>query len=154
MGQLACGAFFYGMRSCEYLSISGTRKTKRFKVRNIRFFKNNVEIKDKRGPLLKYTDTVSITFESQKNGQKNITVTQPRSGKVLCPVIMWSCIVQRILGYEGASEKSPVNLVLIGGKRHYVTRNEMLKHLSNTVDNMDGLGFIENMLEHIPSIRV
>ena len=94
MGQLACGAFFYGIRSCEYLSVSGTRKTKRLTVRNnIRLFKNNVEMKDKRRPLLTYADTVSITFESQKNGQNNITVTQPRSEKVLCPVIIWSRIV-------------------------------------------------------------
>ena len=37
---------------------------------------------------------------------------------------------------------SPVNLVYIDSKRHYITRSEMLKHLANTVDNMDGLGFI------------
>ena len=40
MGELACGAFFFGMRSCEYLAVTGkTRKTKRLKIRNIRFFK-------------------------------------------------------------------------------------------------------------------
>ena len=66
LGQLGCGAFFFGMRSCEYLSVTGTRKTKRLKIRNIRFFKNNIEIKDKRSPVLKYADTVSITFEFQK----------------------------------------------------------------------------------------
>ena len=38
LGELACGAFFFGMRSCEFLTVTGKRKTKRLKVRNIRFF--------------------------------------------------------------------------------------------------------------------
>ena len=106
LGQVGCGAFFFGMRSCEYLSVTGTRKTKRLKIRNIRSFQNNIKIKDKRSPVLKYADTVSITFKFQKNRQKNITVTQPRSGKCLCPVIIWAKIVQRVLSYKGVTEKS------------------------------------------------
>ena len=101
MGQLACGAFFFGMRSCEYLVVAGEkRKTKRLKIRNIRFFKNNVEIRDKTSALILFADTVSITFEFQKNKQKNITVTQPRSGKRICPVIIWAKIVRRVLSYK------------------------------------------------------
>ena len=69
------------------------RKTKRLKIRNIRFFKNNVEILDKASPLLRYADAVSITFEFQKNRQKHITVSQPRLGKEICPVIIWAKIV-------------------------------------------------------------
>ena len=26
MGQLACGAFFFGMRSCEYLAVAGKKE--------------------------------------------------------------------------------------------------------------------------------
>jgi hypothetical protein len=141
MGQLACGAFFFGMRSCEYLTVTGLRKTKRLKVKNVRFFKNNIEIIDKYSPLLQYSDTVSITFEFQKNKQKNITVSQPRSGKEICPVIIWSKILQRILSYKGSSDENPVNTVLIGGKTHHITSEEMLHHIKNTVDNMKGLGF-------------
>jgi hypothetical protein len=63
MGRLACGAFFFGMRSCEYLTVQGTRKTKRLKLRNIRFFKNNVQIPDQRSPLVLMANSVSITFE-------------------------------------------------------------------------------------------
>ena len=33
MGQLVYGDFFFGMRSCEYLTFSGTIKTKRLKIR-------------------------------------------------------------------------------------------------------------------------
>ena len=67
LDQLGYGAFFSGMRSCECILVTGTRNTKRLKIRNIRFFKNNVEIRGKRIPIVQYADTVSIKFESQKN---------------------------------------------------------------------------------------
>ena len=133
--------FFFGMRSCEYLTVKGTRKTKRLKVENIRFFKNNGEIKKKTCALIEFADTVSVTFKFQKNRQRDITVTQPRSGKQLCPVLIWGKIVQRILSYKGSTDKSPVNAVLIGEKRHYISSTEMFRHLRHTVDNMGGLGF-------------
>ena len=97
LGQLACGAFFFGMRSCEYLTVTGTRKTKRLKVTNIRFFKNNQEIKDQTSYMVKLADSVSVTFKFQKNRQKDVTVSQPRSGKLLCPVLIWGAIVQQVL---------------------------------------------------------
>ena len=141
LGQLACGAFFFGMRSCEDLSVTGTRKTKRLKVRNIRFFKNCTEVRDKNSPILKYSDSVSITFEFQKNKQKNITVSQPRSGKEICPVIIWAKIVQRILQYKGSSENTSVNVFLISERIIYLKSSQMLKQIRHTVNNMSGLGF-------------
>ena len=117
------------------------RSTKQLKIKNIRFFKNNTEIKEKRSPLLQYAETISVTFEFQKNRQKNITVSQPRSGKEICPVIIWSKIVQRILEYKGTSENSPVNSIMIGRTIHYVRADEMFNHIKNTVNNMKGLGF-------------
>ena len=56
-------------------------------------------------------------------------------------MIKWTKIVQRVLSYNGATEMSPVNLVYIGSKCHYITRSQMPKNLANTVDNMDGLDF-------------
>ena len=141
LGQLATGAFFFGMRSCEYLTVKGYRKTKQLTVKNIRFFKNNVELKDKCNEFILFADTVSITFVFQKNKKKMVTVTQPRSGKTICPVNMWAKIILRILGYEGTSDDTKVNAVQIGKKMHYVTRDEMMTHLRHTVDNMGGLGF-------------
>ena len=141
LGQLAVGAFFFGMRSCEYLTVTGTRKTKRLKIRNIRFFRNNVEIKDKRSPMLKFADTVSVTFEFQKNKQKNITVSQPRSGKDICPVIVWAEIVQRVLSYKGTNQDTSVNAIQIGKSTAYIKASEMYTHITNTVNNMKGLGF-------------
>ena len=141
MGELSSGAFFYGMRSCEYLSVRGGRKTKNLTVNNVRFFKHNVEIKNKNRPMILFADTVSITFIFQKNRQKNITVTQPRSGKKLCPVYIWGSIVQRILSYKGTSGSTTVNTVMVGSTLYKVTRDDMMRHISTTVDSMSGLGF-------------
>ena len=140
LGQLACGAFFFGMRSCEYLTVRGERKTKRLRIENIRF-RNKVELTNKNSPLILYADSVSITFIFQKNKQKNITVTQPRSGKNICPVYIWGSIVRRILTYEGTSGDIYVNAVKIGSKLHFITSYEMMRHLKTTVDNISGLGF-------------
>ena len=38
LGQLTVGAFFWGMRSYEYSTVLGERKTKILRLRNIRFF--------------------------------------------------------------------------------------------------------------------
>ena len=104
MGELATGAFFFGMRSCEYLTVTGNRKTKQLTVKDIRFFKNNVELTDKRSPFIEFADTVSITFVFQKKKRKMVTVTQPRSGNTICPVRIWARIILRVLSYKGSSD--------------------------------------------------
>ena len=70
-----------------------------------------------------------------------ITVTQPRSGKTICPVRIWAKIILRIMSYKGSSDRTKVNAVLVGKRLTYVTRAAMLKHIRHTVDNMTGLGF-------------
>ena len=37
LGQLATGAFFFGMRSCEYLTVTGPRKTRQLTVETCDF---------------------------------------------------------------------------------------------------------------------
>jgi len=52
-------------------------------------------------PGLCYADTVSITFEFQKNDERDVTTTKHCTGNaVLCPVICWADLVQCILSYE------------------------------------------------------
>ena len=143
LGQLANGAFFFGLRSCEYLATKGCkRKTKRLRLQNIRFFQQNRELSKNTPTLLRTADTVSITFEFQKNRQKNITVTQPCSNKEICPVLIWAEIVVRILQYKGTTENTYVNTVFVGKQRYYVKTTDMFNHLAATVDVMqDSLGF-------------
>ena len=82
-----------------------------------------------------------ITFIFQKNKQKNITVTQPRSGKNIWHVYRWELIVRSFLAYKETSENTYVNTVLIGNKLHGITRDVMMRYLKITVDHISGLGF-------------
>jgi hypothetical protein len=44
MFQLFTRAFFFAMRSCEYLKVSGARRTRILTRKNIRFFKGRREL--------------------------------------------------------------------------------------------------------------
>ena len=56
-------------------------------------------------------------------------------------MIIWAKIVLRVLFYEGTSYKTQVNAFSAGKKVSFIKRDEMLRHLRHTVDNMSGLGF-------------
>jgi hypothetical protein len=144
MCQLFIGAFFFAMRSCEYVKVQGPRKTKLITIQNIRFFMGNRQIKHS-DPALSSADCVSITFEHQKRDIKNDVITQHRSrDRVLCPVKTWAAIVKRIISYPGASTSDPVNLFCFpDGKKHFFSGTELLKRLRQaaTVLGPDSLGF-------------
>jgi hypothetical protein len=91
--ELFTGAFFFAMRSCEYLKVSRPRKTKLLTVSNIHFLKGRRAIPHT-DPLLHLADCVSITFELQKKDTKNDIITQHRSSDpILCPVKIWANII-------------------------------------------------------------
>ena len=100
------------MRSCEYLKVSTKvedRRTKLLCVMNFRFFNRNclVEHED---PRLCMALSVSITFEFQKNDERNDTVTMHRTGdSYMCPVVAWAAVIQRILSYPGTGPTTTVN---------------------------------------------
>jgi hypothetical protein len=54
-------------------------------------------------------DYVSITFISQKNGEKDITITQYKSGNKLDPVTSWAKIISQVLSYKKTTLQSQVN---------------------------------------------
>ena len=112
VGQLAIGAFFFAMRSCEYSTTSGERRTKLLRLRNIRFFDGHRQVPH-HCPHLAQADSISITFEYQKNDLRDVTVTQHcTNDATLCPVRAWATIVQRVSNYPGASDETPVNAFL------------------------------------------
>lgn len=39
IGELATGALFFGMRSCEYITVNGTRKTLLLRVKDVKFYR-------------------------------------------------------------------------------------------------------------------
>ena len=145
IADLFASAFFFAMRSCEYLSVPGTRRTKRLCLRNLRFFKGNRELSHN-NPYLENADTVSVTFEFQKNDERNDTVTQYRTNDpVLCPVIRWAAVVRRVLSLQGTDRDSAVNTYFdpITKKNKLITAITALAALRRTVTRMgkDRLGY-------------
>ncbi len=107
--QLFRGAFFYAMRSCEYLEVRGERRTKRLVLANIRFLKGRREIAHTSHELDE-ADAVVITFTFQKNNERDDDITQWRShDPTMCPYSYWAALVQRILSYSGTGPTTPVN---------------------------------------------
>ena len=113
IGQLAVGALFFGMRSCEYSKVSGDRKTKLLTIKDIRFFRGRKEIKKDKTQFYNRATSISICFKMQKNDEKEAVITMHRSSKGLCPVKTWGEIVTRVLSYPRANQNSPVNIVEI-----------------------------------------
>jgi len=98
MGQLIIGAFFFASRLCEYLKVpkQDQQQTKQLTPGNIAFFKDG-NIIPHSCLKLRLPDSVSLTFESQKNDKNNKTVTQWATDQsLLCPVKQWAATVKRI----------------------------------------------------------
>ena len=141
--QLATGALFFGMRSCEYSKVQGDRKTRLLQLKNIRFFIGRKEIKKSANMNLQRATLISITFTQQKNGQKEADITMHRSRSDLCPVKIWGEIVKRILSYPKTNLDTPVNYVLLNSKAKYIASKDVLKQILLTVTliGSDKLGF-------------
>ena len=77
IGQLIAGAFFFGMRPCEYSTTpkGEDKRTGILQKEGIRSYRKLRELSHDSG-ILHLSDKVSPIFLTQKNGVKNATVTQ------------------------------------------------------------------------------
>ena len=106
VGQLAVGAFFFAMRSCEHSRVSGERRTKLLRLRNVQFCRSRRRMHHNDRSLLS-ADSVSVTFEFQKNDERDVTITQHCThDATLCPVRAWAALVKRVLGHPSANMRS------------------------------------------------
>ncbi len=134
VGQLAMGAYFFAMRSCEYTSVTGSRRTKLLTLHNFRFFRNKQELQLD-DPFLLNADAISITFEFQKSNVKNETVTLHPSGEsVFCPVRSWATVIQRIQSYPKTNNRTPINTIFTNRTISQVTGNDVLVALRGAAD--------------------
>ena len=115
IAQLTCLAFFFAMRSCEYSKTTANESSKRTKIiriKNVRFFHHH-RVLPHSSLLLAQADYVNITFEFQKNEERNESVGMYRVKKelYLCPVALAAKIVQRVRSYPGSDdpEKRKIN---------------------------------------------
>ena len=95
ISQLIIGAFFLACRSCKFLKVpkQEQHQTKQLQLGNIAFYKDG-NIIPHNSPQINLADCVSLTFESQKNEEKDKTITQwATPHPVLCPVTQWDALV-------------------------------------------------------------
>ena len=142
IGQLVTGAFFFAMRSCEYSEASGSRRTKTVQIDNIVFRLGGEPITSTHESVLAKADTVSVTYRTQKNGDRGVTVTQhrtkaqPETG--LCHVRALAELVSRVSAYDLDATywkevvMRPMNPVVTfdtGTRVTTITAGEVLRHL-------------------------
>jgi hypothetical protein len=73
-------AFFFAMRSCEYLKVSGNRRTQPVRMCDIVFRDHFNRIVPHSDPKLHEAESVLITFRFQKRDIRDDTIKQSRSG--------------------------------------------------------------------------
>ena len=118
IGQLNAGAFFFGIRSCEYSTTpkGENKRTRILQKGGIRSYRKRRKISHDSG-ILHLSDKVSLIFLTQKNGVKNAIVTQWRTTTTLCPVDIWAEIIIQLDSYPGTTRDTPVNMVWVENKK-------------------------------------
>lgn len=114
LATLLTGAFFFAMRSCEYLRVPVRGRTKILCLGNIAFSSASCsELRYDAADAANEIHFVSIRFEDQKSGRKNETRTHKRTlDPLLCPVRCWLSIVQRVRSYHKSDDSTPVNVFI------------------------------------------
>ena len=141
-------AFFFAMRSCEYCTVTGTRRTKIIELGNVRFWNGKREVNHD-DPNLHLAASISYKFDYQKNEQRNETITAHRTHhQLLCPVIQTAAIVRRLRATPGTTDKTPINFVHFEGatKGFHIKSSTILSRLRTAVKiiGKDTLGFTED----------
>ena len=97
--DLTIGAYFFAMRSCEFVWTRKRGRTRLLTLGNVTFRAANKQLISPRDPELESRAAyVTICFVDQKNGKKREKRTQGRSGKSrFCPVLAWIRVVTRLL---------------------------------------------------------
>ena len=95
---------------------------------------------------LESANSVAVTFEMQKNYLKHDTVIHGRTDdSVLCPVLQWARLANRIWAYTGASLSldTPVCTVWRNGCMEHKTSKNILQHLGSACSSYGSarLGF-------------
>ena len=139
--ELACLAFFFCMRSCEYSKTGAdeNKRTKTLNLGNLRFFKNK-QLIPHTSPFLDSSDFVDLSFMFQKNEDRNESVGMHRaenSSDFMCPVKIAAAVVKRVLSYPGSSSDSNINLIMSNkGTTFEISSASIRKDIKNVVKIM------------------
>jgi hypothetical protein len=147
--NLFIGAFFFAMRSCEYVQVYGPRRTKLLSIKSIKFYKGRriISILE---PGFDRASSVSITFELQKKDAKGDIITQHATGdQLLCPVKTWIRIISRIMKSDKSSQESTVNFFAHQDSAiHYFSGKDLLNRIRLAAATLgeEELGFHPNSI--------
>lgn len=145
IGLLAVGALFFGMRSCEYLGVKNQhlKQTKLLTLNDFQFFRRNKKI-DLRSATIKNAEYLSITFVSQKNGEKNQTIIQHKSNRSLCPVKAWGTLINLILSYKNTNNYTTINYFEDDNGPNQITAQDMIGQIRAACKTIgeEKLGFL------------
>jgi hypothetical protein len=128
ISQLTIGAFYFAMRSCEYVKVpqAQKRRTDILRKRNLTFLKKG-KIIPHDSPELEYADCLTITFEFQKKDEKNDSVTMHATGHItMCPVRAWAALIRRIMTYHGNDDNTPVSAVWKNNRIEHITSKQII----------------------------
>ncbi len=128
LGQLTIEAAFFACRSCKYLTVPKReeRRAKLLCLQNIRFFKDGHLIPAPSANL-ESADSIAITVKIPKNDSKFDTVIHGwTDDPVLCPVLQWAQLVNRILSYPNTTYDTPVCAVWRHGRLDKIASTQVL----------------------------
>ena len=135
--ELTVLAYFFAMRSCEFLKTTGERRTEPLRRRNFVFRKNNRIIQHE-DPNLHLADAVTITFEFQKRDLRDDSITQSKSGdKLLCPVRAAATVAKRLLRITPSQDAHAFTYADKKGTPWDLTAKAALAHLRCFIANVD-----------------
>ncbi len=142
--QLTLFAFFFAMRSCEYLKVSDKayqRRTSPLRLRNL-IFRHNNKIIPHTSSLIDTAQSISIRFEFQKRQQRNDTITQLATDHpTLCPVKSAARIVRRLLSEGATSDTFLYTYLATDGKQKVIDGKSALQSLRLFIANSDAADY-------------
>jgi hypothetical protein len=96
------------MHSCEYLKVSGSRRTQPIRQCDIVFRDHKGKIIDHSSTKLHKAKSVSITYRFQKKDLRDDTITQSRSGHpIFCLVQACAALVRQMIA-DGNKPTDPI----------------------------------------------
>lgn len=152
VADCALMAFTYLLRVGEYTrkgTRNNTKQTKEFEVRDVTFYRSDPVTKQLRvlnaasasDEELLAAHGVSLRLRNQKNGWKNVCIFQERNGNE------YNCgtkaIARRVIHIRrhtsswSAAQRCPLSTYFVNSSRHYVTQEDMSKHLKLAATMLD-----------------
>jgi len=129
--------FFFAMRSCEHVLVTGTRKTQPIRLRDLQFIHNNRVLR-RNSKHLEQADTISITFEYQKRDLRNDKITQSKSGHSwMCPVKAAAAIVRRMKRLKLDDDAFIYTYRQHGGQLGHLTSTMAIQFLRDFIKSVD-----------------